>query len=79
MEAIQSIHKLPIACKQNAAGELVWLNSALEIVTGSRKYVLTSYSRLTVREIDWIAAEISEWLGRSIEEKSKSEVTRQKS
>lgn len=76
MEAIQSIHKLPIACKQNAAGELVWLNSALEIVTGSRKYVLTSYSRLTVREIDWIAAEISEWLGRSIEEKSKSEVKR---
>lgn len=66
-EIIQSIRKFPIACKQNKSGELVWLDSKLEIVAGSRIYALTSYSRLTVREIDWIAAEISEWLGMSIE------------
>lgn len=67
-EAIQEIHKFPLAHKQNKAGEQVWLNSALEIVAGSRIYALNSYHRLTVREIDWIAAEISEWLGMPIDE-----------
>ncbi len=65
-EVIQSIRKFPLACKRDKAGELVWLDSKLEIVAGSRIYALTSYNRLTVREIDWIAAEISEWLGMSI-------------
>jgi len=71
-EVIQSIRKFPIACKQNKSGELVWLDSKLEIVAGSRTYALTSRNRLTVREIDWIAAEISEWLGMSIDENKKS-------
>ncbi len=59
---IQSIKKFAAAYGKDAQGNTVWLNSVLEIVAGSRRYSLNSVYKLNMREIDWIAAEISEWL-----------------
>jgi serine/threonine protein kinase len=59
---IQAIKKFAKAYGKDAQGNTVWLNSALDIVAGSRKYSLNSFYKLNMREIDWIAAEISEWL-----------------
>jgi serine/threonine protein kinase len=59
---IRSIKKYARTYGKDAQGNTVWLNSVLEIVAGSRKYSLNSSNKLNMREIDWIAYEISEWL-----------------
>jgi hypothetical protein len=61
-ETIQSIHKLSVPCGRDASKNIIWLTNKLEIVAGSQKYSPTSFHKLSSREIDWIAAEISEWL-----------------
>jgi serine/threonine protein kinase len=61
-ETIQSIHKLSVPCGKDADGNIIWLTNKLEIVAGSRRYSPTSFRKLNTKEIDWIAAEISEWL-----------------
>ena len=61
-KTIQSIHKLSLPCGKDADGNIIWLTNKLEIVAGSHKYPLTSCRKLNTKEIDWIAAELSEWL-----------------
>ena len=61
-KTIQSIHKLSLPCGKDADGNIIWLTNKLEIVAGSHKYPLTSFRKLNTKEIDWMAAELSEWL-----------------
>ena len=61
-KTIQSIHKLSLPCGKDADGNIIWLTNKLEIVADSHKYPLTSFRKLNTKKIDWIAAELSEWL-----------------
>ena len=60
--AIQSIRKRSRDSKKDRNGNPIRSKTRLEIVAGQRKYCLSSGNRLSNREIDWIAAELSDWL-----------------
>ncbi len=64
---IKSIHKLSLPCGRDANGNIIWLTNKLEIVAGSRRYSPTSFRKLNTKEIDWMAAELSEWLNLPID------------
>ncbi|NJL92003.1 MAG: hypothetical protein HC916_21170 [Coleofasciculaceae cyanobacterium SM2_1_6] len=69
-QSIKSLHKFPVKCITNAAGDIVVSANKLEIITATHKYFLRSKSNISPEEIDWIAAEISEWLDLPIDSDS---------
>jgi len=69
-KSIKSLHKFPVKCITNTAGDIMVSATKLEIITVTHKYFLRSNSNISPEEIDWIAAEISEWLDLSIDSDS---------
>jgi hypothetical protein len=64
--AREHINKLVIADSyytKDSDGDQVYVPMALTIWVGIKKYTIGTYSGLSEPEIEWLAAELSQWLG----------------